>query len=92
MARILVNDLKRGVFFQKDGVLYEVVDINMQTPSARGANMMIKIRGRNLFTEQVIDFTFRGGETLEEPDFERRSGQFLYQNGGLVYQFISNND
>ena len=80
MAQINVNDLKRGEVFQKEGIPYIVMDISKQTPSARGANMLIKIKGRNLLTGQVIDMTFRGGDTLDEPDFEGRSGQFLYQN------------
>ncbi|MGA1864782.1 MAG: elongation factor P [bacterium] len=80
MAQIIVNDLKRGEVFQKDNTPYIVIDITKQTPSARGANMLIKIKGRNLLTGHVIDMTFKGGDTVEEPDFERRPGQFLYQN------------
>ena len=80
MAQIIVNDLKRGDVFQKDSIPYIVIDITKQTPSARGANMLIKIKGRNLLTGQVIDMTFKGGDTLDQPDFERRPGQFLYQN------------
>ena len=81
MAQITVNDLKRGGIFEKEGAPYLVMDITMSTPSARGANMLIKIKSRNLLTGQVLDMTFRGGDTVAEPDFERRSGQFLYQNG-----------
>lgn len=81
MAKIVVNDLKRGGYFQKDGVPFEVLEITMHTPSARGANMMIKIKGKNTLTNQVLDMTFKGGDMVDEADFERRSGQFLYSNG-----------
>ncbi len=81
MAQLIVNDLKRGQLFQKDGAPYEVMDITMSTPSARGANMLVRIKGRNLLTGQVLDMSFKGGDTLDEPNFERRAGQFLYQNG-----------
>ena len=81
MSQIIVNDLKKGGLFQKDGTPYEVMEISMSTPSARGANMLIKIKGRNLLTGQVLDMSFRGGDVVDEPDFERKSGQFLYQNG-----------
>jgi elongation factor P len=80
MAQIIVNDLKRGEVFQKDDTPYIIIDITKQTPSARGANMLIKIKGKNLLTSQIMDMTFKGGDTVDEPDFERRSGQFLYQN------------
>jgi len=81
MAQIIVNDLKRGGIFQIDGTPYSVMDITKQTPSARGANMLIKIKAKNLLTGQVMDMTFKGGDMVDEPDFDRRSGQFLYQNG-----------
>ncbi|MBN2373528.1 elongation factor P [bacterium] len=81
MSQIIVNDLKRGVAFQKDGVPYMVVDITMHTPSARGANMLVKIKARSLLTSNVQDMTFKGGDMVDEPDFERKQGQFLYQNG-----------
>ncbi len=81
MAKIIVNDLKRGEFFQKDSTPFEVLDLSIHTPSARGANMMIRIKCKNLLTGQVLDMNFKGGDTLDEPDFLRRSGQFLYQTG-----------
>lgn len=81
MAQIIVNDLKKGGIFQKEGTPFVVMDISKQTPSARGANMLIKIRGRNLLTGQVMDMSFKGGDAVDEPDFEKRNGQFLYQNG-----------
>ena len=81
MAQMIVNDLKRGGVFQVDETPYMILDIAKQTPSARGANMLIKIKGKNLLTGQVMDMTFKGGDMVDEPDFDRRSGQFLYQNG-----------
>ncbi|MGA1870735.1 MAG: elongation factor P [bacterium] len=81
MGQITVNDLKKGGLMEKEGTPYAVVEITMNTPSARGANMLIKIKGRNLLTGQVLDMTFKGGDMVNEPDFEKRAGQFLYQNG-----------
>ncbi|MGA1823082.1 MAG: elongation factor P [bacterium] len=81
MGQITVNDLKKGGLMEKEGTPYAVLEITMNTPSARGANMLIKIKGRNLLTGQVLDMTFKGGDMVNEPDFEKRSGQFLYQNG-----------
>lgn len=80
MAQLIVNNLKRGDLFQKNGSPYLVMDISMNTPSARGANMMVKIKGKNLLTDQTLDMSFKGGDTVNEPDFEKRSGQFLYEN------------
>jgi elongation factor P len=42
---------------------------------------MVKTRYRNLITGQVLDKTFRSGDKVEEADFERHKGQFLYSDG-----------
>ena len=50
----------------------------VQTPSARGAATLYKFRGRNLISKQKIDITLKGGESLDEADFERRSVKLMY--------------
>lgn len=93
MAKGIVNDLNRGDLFQKDEAPYTVMDIAFNTPSARGSNMLVKIKGKNLLTGQVFDFTFKGGDTIDLPDFERKAGQFLYKNGEeYVFMDLGNYD
>jgi len=55
--------------------------VNVQTPSARGAATIYKIRVRNLKTGQRSDKSFRSGENFQEPDFEKKAIQFLYKDG-----------
>jgi len=50
----------------------------MQSPSARGASSLTKVKVRNLRTGQVLDKTFRGGDKVEEPNLALRPVQFLY--------------
>jgi elongation factor P len=52
--------------------------VNVQTPSARGAATLYKFRGRNLVTKQKTDITLKGGESLDQADFERRSVKLMY--------------
>ena len=73
--------LKRGQRVELDGDPCVVTDLHLQTPSARGAQVIIRAKLRNLRTQQVLDRTFRGGEKLQEPDFELRPVQFLYRQG-----------
>ncbi|NVO00523.1 MAG: elongation factor P [Geobacteraceae bacterium] len=75
------NDFKKGLIFQADGAPCVLVDVQFQSPSARGANTMVKTRYRNMITGQVFDKTFRSGDKVEEADFERHKGQFLYADG-----------
>jgi len=78
---VQASDLKRGMVMQIDGAPCRLLDVTLQSPSARGANLMVKARYRNLLTDQVLDKTFRGGDKVGEADFERRKGQYLYAAG-----------
>ncbi|MBI5015508.1 MAG: elongation factor P [Deltaproteobacteria bacterium] len=78
---VQASDLKRGMVMQLDGAPCRLMDVTLQSPSARGANLMVKVRYRNLLTDQVLDKTLRGGDKVYEADFERRKGQFLYAAG-----------
>jgi elongation factor P len=75
------SDFKKGLIIQLDGAPCALVDVQFQSPSARGANTMVKTKYRNLITGQVLDRTFRSGDKVEEADFERHKGQFLYADG-----------
>ena len=78
---ITTSDFKRGLVIQVDGAPCLILDVSVQSPTARGANTMVKTRHRNLITGQVLDKTFRSGDKLDEADFERHKGQFLYADG-----------
>lgn len=75
------NDFKKGLIFQLDGAPCVIIDVNWQSPSARGANTMVKTKYRNLLTNQVLEKTFRSGDKVDEADFERHKGQYLYADG-----------
>jgi elongation factor P len=74
-------DLKRGLVIQIDQAPCLVLDVTTQTPSARGGSTLVKTKYRNLLTGQVLEKAFKGGERIEEADFERRKGQYLYPQG-----------
>ena len=65
---------------QIDGEPFVILDVHVQSPSARGASSLSKIKVRNLKTGQVFDKTFRGGDKVEEPNVELRPMQFLYRD------------
>lgn len=75
------SDFKKGLVIQQEGAPCLIIDVSFQSPSARGANTMVKTRYRNLITGQVLDKTFRSGDKVDEADFERHKGQFLYADG-----------
>jgi elongation factor P len=79
---ITTSEFKKGLVIQIDGAPCILIDVVFQSPSARGANTMVKTKYRNLITGQVLEKTFRSGDKVDEADFERHKGQFLYADGG----------
>jgi elongation factor P len=79
---LTTSDFKKGLIIQLEGAPCVLTDVQFQSPSARGANTMVKTKYRNLITGQVLDKTFRSGDKVDEADFERHKGQFLYADGG----------
>jgi elongation factor P len=75
------NDLKRGQVILLDNAPCVVLDVASQSPSARGGSTLIKTKYRNLLTGQVLEKTFKAGDRVDEADFEKRKGQFLYADG-----------
>ena len=75
------NDLKRGLVFLLDNAPCLVLDISSQSPSARGGSTLIKTKYRNLLTGQVLEKAFKAGDRVDDADFEKRKGQFLYADG-----------
>ncbi len=72
------GELKRGLIIEIDGAPCAIESVTVQTPSSRGANTLWKVRARNLRTKQKVDATYRGGDAIAEPNFEKRDSQFLY--------------
>lgn len=84
------NDLKKGVRLELDGEPFVVIDVTRQTPSARGAGTLVKVKMRNIRTKQQLQKTFKAGERVKEPDFEIRPCQYLYDDGGSNFTFMDN--
>ena len=68
-----------------DNAPWLIEQVMVQTPSARGASTLYKTRVRNLKTGQVLEKTFRSGDVVAEPNFEKRAVQFLYRDGTSFY-------
>jgi elongation factor P len=76
-----VTELKRGDILELDGDPWQVSEIQSQTPSARGASLLVKSKIRNLRTGQMLAKTWRGGDTATSADVEYRTAQYLYRQG-----------
>lgn len=84
-------DVKRGDVLDINGQPYVVKEIDVRSPSSRGANTLYKIRFNNVQTKQKLDQTFTGDDMLKPIDFYRREVQYLYQDGEM-YVFMDKED
>jgi elongation factor P len=78
------SDLKKGDVVKIDGDPHMVETVKVQTPSARGAVTLYKIRFRNLATKRKVDQSLHGDDMLDEADFERRQVQYLFGDASSI--------
>ncbi len=75
------KDFKRRMVVEIDGAPHMIEHIQVQSPSARGAATLYKVRARNLKTRNRVEKSYKGTEGLNESSFERRPVQYLYRDG-----------
>lgn len=80
-------EIKRKMFFEYEGAPYNVLDVEVSRPTARGGQTLVRVKMRNLLTRAVFDKTFKAGEKFTEPDLEKVSASYLYADG-TGYHFM----
>jgi elongation factor P len=75
------TELKRGDLLEIDGDPWQAAEVASQTPSARGASLLVKAKVKNLRTGQTLAKTWRGGETVTTAEVDYRAAQYLYRQG-----------
>jgi elongation factor P len=88
---ITTADFKKGLVIQLDSAPCVLLDVSQHSPTARGGNTLVKFKFRNLLTKQVLEKTLKAGEKVDEADFEKKKGQFLYpqDDGGIFMDLES---
>jgi len=74
------KDFKRRMVVEIDGAPHMIEHIQVQSPSARGAATLYKVKARNLKTRNRVEKSYKGTEGLNESSFERRPVQYLYRD------------
>ena len=81
------SNLQKGNIVNIDNHPYQVKQIDVHTPSARGANTLYKVRYASLITGQKRDQTYKGNDNLAEMEVDKRQVSFLYRDQNL-YTFM----
>ena len=78
---IKAADLKKSHVIDIDGTPHTVDNITQSAPTARGGNTIYRVRFRNVATKAKVDKSYKGGDALQEADFETSEVQYLYKEG-----------
>jgi translation elongation factor P/translation initiation factor 5A len=85
------NEIKRGMAINYNGKLLLVKDIDVQSPSARGASTLYKMRFSDVRTGLKVEERFKGDDILDTISLSRRKVNFSYIDGE-EYVFMDDED
>lgn len=74
------NELKRKDMIIIDADPYQVIDVTVSVPSARGASTMVRLKVKHLLTGAVQDKNFKAAEKFKEADVETVEANYLYKD------------
>jgi len=74
-------DVKRKMFFEHENTPFHCLDAEVSTPTARGAQTLVRLKMRNLLTRAVFDKTFKASDKFKEPDLQVVKASYLYSDG-----------
>jgi elongation factor P len=82
MASLLnAINVKRKMLFEFEGAPFVCLDSDISTPTARGGQTLVRLKMRNLLTNQVFDKTFKAEDKFPEPDVVFTPVSYLYSDG-----------
>ncbi len=73
--------VKRRTLFELDNTPFSCLEVEVNTPTARGGQTLVRIKMRNLITNAVFDKTFKASEKFKEPDLQKVPASYLYSDG-----------
>lgn len=76
---ISVNDFRTGLTIEVDGEIFSVLDFQHVKPGKGAA--FVRARLKNLRNGNIVERTFRAGETVGRAMVETREMQYLYASG-----------
>ena len=79
-ALIDAIDVKRKMFFEHENTPFLCLDVEVNTPTARGGQTLVRLKMRNLLTRAVFDKTFKASDKFKDPDLEKVQASYLYSD------------
>lgn len=85
------NEIKSGCVVELDDKVCIAQKVEVQTPSARGASTLYKVRFNELKTGQKVEKTFKGTDFVKDVDLLRTEVSYSFKDGEL-YCFMDMSD
>src|SRR6202051_4826059 len=73
-------NVKRRTLFEYENTPFSCLDVEVNTPAARGGQTLVRLKIRNLLTNSVFEKTFKAGEKFKEPDLQKVPASYLYSD------------
>jgi len=73
-------NVKRRTLFELDNTPFSCLEAEVNTPTARGGQTLVRLKVRNLLTNAVFEKTFKAGDKFKEPDLQLVPASYLYSD------------
>src|SRR6202021_4342056 len=73
-------DVKRRTLFEIDNTPFSCLEAEVNTPTARGAQTLVRLKIRNLLTNAVFEKTFKASDKFKDPDLQIGPASYLYSD------------
>jgi elongation factor P len=79
-ALIDAIDVRRKTLFEIENTPFCCLEAEVNTPTARGGQTLVRLKMRNLLTNAVFDKTFKASDKFKEPDLQSVTASYLYSD------------
>jgi elongation factor P len=80
-ALIDAINVKRKTLFEFENIPFYCLEAEVNTPTARGGQTLVRLKMRNLLTNAVFEKTFKASDKFKEPDLQYVDASYLYSDG-----------
>ena len=80
-ALIDAINVKRKTLFELENTPFCCLEADVNTPTVRGGQTLVRLKMRNLLTNAVFEKTFKASDKFKEPDLQSVQASYLYSDG-----------
>src|SRR5580658_6721846 len=73
--------VKRRTLFEHENTPFCCLEAEVNTPTARGGQTLVRLKIRNLLTSAVFEKTFKASDKFREPDLQLVPASYMYSDG-----------